>query len=489
MNIKTILNILAAMLVIVGLSMLFPALIAYLYNESDLSGYFYSMALCLSISIPVWFLTRKNRKLSSRDGFALVTFAWITVAIAGSLPFYLTGSIPNYTDAWFESMSGVTTTGATIIGNVTTLPNLADGIESLPKGILFWRSFLQWIGGMGIIVFTIAILPLLGVGGVQLFKAEVPGPVADKIKPRVKETAKILWMVYVGFTILQTMLLGLAGMPWFDSVCHAFTTMPTGGFSTQNASIASYSSPLIQYIFIIFMFLAGVNFTLHFRAITGNFKSHFKDYEFKVYFMLIVLATALIFINISSSNSNWSHHNFMISLFQSIAIMTGTGYANADYELWPYFAQLLLFFLMFFGAMGGSTSGGMKIARIILLGKYAVSETRRMLHSRAIIPLRIGSRSISDDIVRNTLGFFLIYLSIFVLTALVLSTFNLDLISAFGAAASAIGNVGPAFGVFGPTDNYALLNPIGKWMLTFCMLLGRLEIFTIMVLFTRSFRK
>ena len=225
--------------------MLFPVLIAYLYNEPDLSGYFYSMALCLSISIPVWFLTRKNRKLSSRDGFALVTFAWIIVAIAGSLPFYLTGSIPNYTDAWFESMSGVTTTGATIIGNVTTLPNLVDGIESLPKGILFWRSFLQWIGGMGIIVFTIAILPLLGVGGVQLFKAEVPGPVADKIKPRVKETAKILWMVYVGFTILQTMLLGLAGMPWFDSVCHAFTTMPTGGFSTQNASIASYSSPLI----------------------------------------------------------------------------------------------------------------------------------------------------------------------------------------------------------------------------------------------------
>ena len=477
------------MLAIIGLSMLFPALVGLFYGETNLFAYLYSMVGCLLVSIPVWFLTRRSRKLSIKDGFALVAFAWIVVAIAGSLPFYFTGAIPNYTDAWFEAMSGVTTTGATIIGNVNTLPHLENGIESLPKGILFWRSFLQWIGGMGIIVFTIAILPLLGVGGVQLFKAEVPGPVADKIKPRVKETAKILWMVYVGFTVLQMVLLRLAGMPLFDSICHAFTTMPTGGFSTQNASIAAYNSPLIQYIVIFFMFVAGINFTLHFRTITGNFTALFKDYELKVYIVTIVFATFVIFLSLSASNSDWSHKSFMVSLFQSIAIMTGTGYANADYEMWPYFCQLALFILMFFGAMGGSTSGGMKLTRIIVLIKYAATETRRMLHSRAIIPIRIGERSINDDIVRNTLGFFLIYLSIFVLTALVLTAFNLDLISAFGAAASAIGNVGPAFGEFGPTDNYALLNPIGKWMLSFCMLLGRLEIFTILVLFTRSFRE
>ena len=489
MNIKTILNILSAMLAIIGLSMLFPALVGLFYGETNLFAYLYSMVGCLSVSIPVWLLTRRSRKLSIKDGFALVAFAWIVVAIAGSLPFYFSGAIPNYTDAWFEAMSGVTTTGATIIGNVNTLPHLENGIESLPKGILFWRSFLQWIGGMGIIVFTIAILPLLGVGGVQLFKAEVPGPVADKIKPRVKETAKILWMVYVGFTVLQMVLLRLAGMPLFDSICHAFTTMPTGGFSTQNASIAAYNSPLIQYIVIFFMFVAGINFTLHFRTITGNFTALFKDYELKVYIVTIVFATFVIFLSLSASNSDWSHKSFMVSLFQSIAIMTGTGYANADYEMWPYFCQLALFILMFFGAMGGSTSGGMKLTRIIVLIKYAATETRRMLHSRAIIPIRIGERSINDDIVRNTLGFFLIYLSIFVLTALVLTAFNLDLISAFGAAASAIGNVGPAFGEFGPTDNYALLNPIGKWMLSFCMLLGRLEIFTILVLFTRSFRE
>ena len=342
---------------------------------------------------------------------------------------------------------------------------------------------------MGIIVFTIAILPLLGVGGVQLFKAEVPGPVADKIRPRINQTAKILWMVYVGFTFVQMLLLGLAGMPWFDSVCHAFTTMPTGGFSTQNASIAAYSNPLIHYIIIFFMFVAGVNFTLHFRAITGNYKVHLKDYEFRVYLSIICIATLLIFFNISSANSDWSHNSFLISLFESLAMLTGTGYANADYELWPFFSQHILLIIMFFGAMGGSTSGGMKITRIILLIKYAATETRRMLHARAIIPIRIGDRFISDEVVRNTLGFSLIYLSIFVLTSFVLTAFNLDLLSAIGASASAIGNVGPAFGAFGPTDNYALLHPIGKWMLTICMLLGRLEIFTIMVLFSRTFWK
>ena len=489
MNIKTILNILAAMLGLTGVTMLLPALIAWGYNEPDLVGHLKSSAICVLIGLPVWFFTRKNRSLNNKDGFAIVTLAWLLVALAGAQPFYLTGAIPNFTDAWFESMSGVTTTGATIIGNIETLPNLVNGIESLPHGVLFWRSFIQWIGGMGIIVFTIAILPLLGVGGVQLFKAEVPGPVADKIRPRINQTAKILWMVYVGFTVLQVLLLGLAGMPWFDSVCHAFTTMPTGGFSTQNASIAAYSNPLIHYIIIFFMFVAGVNFTLHFRAITGNYKVHLKDYEFRVYLSIICIATLLIFFNISSANSDWSHNSFLISLFESLAMLTGTGYANADYELWPFFSQHILLIIMFFGAMGGSTSGGMKITRIILLIKYAATETRRMLHARAIIPIRIGDRFISDEVVRNTLGFSLIYLSIFVLTSFVLTAFNLDLLSAIGASASAIGNVGPAFGAFGPTDNYALLHPIGKWMLTICMLLGRLEIFTIMGLYSRTFWK
>jgi trk system potassium uptake protein TrkH len=342
---------------------------------------------------------------------------------------------------------------------------------------------------MGIIVFTLAILPILGAGGVQLFKAEVPGPVADKIRPRVKETAKILWLVYVGFTSLQFILLGFAGMPWFDAICHAFTTMPTGGFSTQNASIAAYANPAIHYIIILFMFIAGVNFALLFRSLTGNIKICFKDPEFLAYIGIMFAATLFIFLNIASAQGEWTHDNFLSSLFQSVSILTTTGYGSADYEIWPFFSQFLILILMFIGGMGGSTGGGMKVARVILLVKYAATETRRMLHSRAIIPIRIGDRYIGEDVVRNTLGFFLFYMSIFGITALMLTTLNLDIESAIAAAASAIGNIGPGLGAFGPTDNYALLHPIGKWMLTFCMLLGRLEIFTIMVLFSRTYWK
>ena len=489
MHVKTILNILGAMLALTGFTMVVPALIAWGYNEPDLVGHLQSMGICMGIGIPVWLFTRKSRSLNNKDGFVIVTLSWLLVALAGAMPFYLSGAIPNFTDAWFESMSGVTTTGATIIGNPNTLPHLPNGIESLNHGVLYWRSFIQWIGGMGIIVFTIAILPLLGAGGIQLFKAEVPGPVSDKIRPRVKETAKILWMVYVGLTAAEAILLSISGMSWFDAICHSFTTMPTGGFSTQNASIAAYTNPAIHYIIILFMFIAGVNFSLHFRSLTGNIKICFKDPEFLAYIGITFAATLFIFLNIASAQGEWTHDNFLSSLFQSVSILTTTGYSSADYEIWPFFSQYLILILMFIGAMGGSTGGGMKVARIILLVKYAATETRRMVHSRAIIPIRIGDRYIGEDVVRNTLGFFLFYMSIFGITALILTTLNLDIESAIGAAASAIGNIGPGLGAFGPTDNYALLHPMGKWMLTFCMLLGRLEIFTIMVLLSRTFWK
>ena len=489
MNIRALLNILGGLLTILGVTMVMPIFISIGYDGYDLYGFLYSSVICIGIGVPVWFITRRSKPLTNRDGFAVVTFSWILAAIAGALPFYLSGAIPNLTDAFFESMSGVTTTGATILGNPTTLPHLENGIESLPHGILFWRSFLQWIGGMGIVVFYIAILPLLGVGGVQLFKAEVLGPVADKITPRVRETAKILWMVYLGFTAVQILLLRFSGMPWFDSICHSFTTMPTGGFSTKNASIGYYDSVAIQYIIIFFMFLAGINFSLHFHAITGNVKSYFRDKEFLTYFGIIIVVAFLIFSSISAGGNEWTEKHFRDSLFQTVAILTGTGYSTADYELWAYFAQFMILFMMFVGGMGGSTTGGMKIVRIMLLFKYAAKETRRMLHLKAIIPIRIGSRYISEDVIRNTLGFFLFYISIFTVTTMVLTTMNIDLESAIGASASAIGNIGPGLGAFGPTDNYALLPAFGKWMLCFCMLLGRLEIFTVMVLLSRTFWK
>ena len=489
MNIRTIFNILSALLVILGLSMLIPTAIAYGYGENDLNGFLWSMFICFMLGIPTWLATRKHRKLTNKDGFAIVSFTWITTALIGALPFYISGIIPNFTDAFFESMSGVTTTGASIIGSSVTLPHLPNGIESLPHALLYWRSFIQWIGGMGIIVFYIAILPLLGVGGVQLFKAEVPGPVADKIRPRVRETAKILWMVYLGFTAAQILLLVISGMPWFDSICHSFTTMPTGGFSIKNASIGYYDSAAIQYIIIFFMFLAGVNFSLHFHAITGNVKSYFRDKEFLTYFGIIFVVAFLIFSSISAGGNEWTEKHFRDSLFQTVSILTTTGFATADYELWAFFAQFMILFMMFVGSMGGSTGGGMKIVRMMLLFKYAAKETRRMLHLKAIIPIRIGSRYISEDVIRNTLGFFLFYISIFTITTMVLTTMNIDLESAIGASASAIGNIGPGLGAFGPTDNYALLPAFGKWLLSFCMLLGRLEIFTVMVLFSRTFWK
>jgi len=479
MRIKILLNILGALLSILGITMVVPIFISLGYGEPDWEGFLISSIICVIVGFPTWFITRHNQSLTNRDGFAIVTFSWVLAGIAGSFPFYFSGAIPNVTDAFFESMSGVTTTGASILNN----------IESLPHGVLYWRSFIQWIGGMGIIVFYIAVLPLVGVGGVQLFKAEVPGPVADKIKPRVRETAKVLWIVYVGITFAEIIALSVAGMSIFDAVCHGFTTMPTGGFSTKNTNIGYFESSIIHYIIIFFMFLAGVNFSLHFRAIHGDIKTYIKDKEFLAYLGGVLIVTLVVFSAVSFQGDSLNALNFRDSLFTTVSILTTTGYGSTDYELWPVFVQLILLALMFVGGMGGSTGGGMKVIRVMLLLKYAGHETRRMLHARALIPIRIGKQLIKEDVVRNTLGFFLFFMSAFILSTIVLASLGLDIPSAIGAAASAMGNIGPGLGDFGPTDNYALLSPPGKWILTFCMLLGRLEIFTVMVLFSRTFWK
>ena len=489
MKLKPILNVLGALLFLIGITMLVPIFISILYGENDTMGFIYSGMICTSTGAPIWLLTKNNKSLSNKIGFAIVTFSWVIAALAGALPFYLTGAIPNFTDAFFESMSGVTTTGASIIGNPATLPNLPNGIESLSNGILFWRSFIQWIGGMGIVVFYIAILPILGSGGIQLFKLEVPGPVADKIKPRLRETAKMLWMVYVGITFINIIALALVGMPIFDSVCHAFTIMPTGGFSIKNASIAFYDNYLIEIVIMFFMFVAGVNFSLHYKAIKGSFSSYNKDREFISYLTLIIVLSFLIFLSVSWNQNQYLLENLRHAMFQTISIITTTGFGTSDYEVWPFFAQAVLLSLMFVGAMGGSTGGGMKIVRVMVLAKYAASETKRMLHSRALIPVRIGKQYINEDVVRNTLGFFLFFVTSFAISSLALTFMGVDLLSSIGAAASAMSNIGPGLGSFGPTDNYALLPSAGKWILSFCMLLGRLEIFTVIVLLSRTFWK
>jgi trk system potassium uptake protein TrkH len=299
----------------------------------------------------------------------------------------------------------------------------------------------------------------------------------------------MLWIVYLGITFVNIIALALVGMPIFDSICHAFTIMPTGGFSIKNASIAYYDNYLIEFVIMFFMLIAGVNFSLHYKALNGSFKSYSKDREFIAYLFLIVSISFLIFLSISWSQNSYDLANLRYSMFQTISIITTTGFGSADYELWPFFTQAVLLSLMFVGAMGGSTGGGMKIIRVMVLVKYAASETRRMLHSRALIPVRIGKQSINEDVVRNTLGFFLFFVSSFAISSIALTFMGVDLLSAIGAAASAMGNIGPGLGSFGPTDNYALLPQAGKWILSFCMLLGRLEIFTVIVLLSRTYWK
>lgn len=487
MQVRTILNVLGALVSILGLTMLLAASWSLYYGDDDLEGIIMSSLISLIVGLPLWYLTRGPIQLNVKDGFAVVTFTWLAVSTFGALPFLLTGAIPNITDAFFESMSGVTTTGATIIGSLQTLPHLPNGIESLPHGVLFWRSFIQWIGGMGIIVFSIAILPLLGVGGIQLFKAEVPGPVKDKIKPRVRETARLLWLVYFGISAAETIFLYFGGLSLFDAICHAFTTMATGGFSTKNASIAHFSSAYVQYVFIFFMFLAGVNFSLHWKAITGGVQRYFRDGEFRFYAGFILLFTVMIIGNNVLLKGYINHKLCRDSLFQVVSILTTTGYGTADYVLWGAFSQMIMLLLMFFGGSSGSTGSGIKIARVVVILKYVVSETRRLLHPRAVIPVRIGEPPLSDSVIRNTLGFTLFYVSIFIVVSIILASLGLDMVSALGATAACIGNIGPGLGSVGPSANYAHLPDVAKWLLSFCMLLGRLEIFTVIVLFSRTF--
>ena len=480
-NINVIANIIGILLMINGFLMLTAVPFGIYHMESTWKGMLVSSFINSAVGFLLYYRTKdnKNKDLRRRDGYLIVTSSWVFMCLFGLLPYIITNQIPNLSNAFFETVSGYTTTGATIL----------DDIESLDHSILYWRSLTQWIGGMGIIVFYIAILPLLGVGGVQLFKAEVPGPVADKIKPRVKETAKFLWIIYVGITLAEMIALRIAGMETFDAICHAFTTMPTGGFSTKNASIAYYNSPMIHYIIILFMFLAGINFSLHFKAINGDIKIYFKDKEFLVYLLIIVFVSLIILLTLSYRTNTFSDVSLRESLFGTIAILTGTGYVLGNYEIWPIFLQMILLVLMFIGGMGGSTTGGMKVIRVLLLVKYAALETRRMLHSRALLPVKIGKQLIKEDVVRNTLGFFLFFMSAFIISSILLSTMGLDIESSIGAAASAMGNIGPALGEFGPTDNYALMPNAGKWLLTFCMLLGRLELFTVIVLFSKTYWK
>lgn len=477
-NIKLIVRIIGFLLVVEGAAMLIAFFVALIYNGTDLSALIQSTLICAGTGSLILFFTRKARKdLGKREGFIIVTLVWIVFSFFGSLPFILSKTIPNLTDAFFETMSGFTTTGSSVLTD----------IESLPYGILFWRSMTQWLGGMGIIVLSLAILPIFGIGGMQLFAAEVPGPVADKLSPRIQSTAKNLWFIYVLFTLSETILLWIGGMSLFDAINHSFTTMATGGYSTKQASIAYWTSPFIQYVITFFMILAGMNFTFFYLFLIGKFKKAIDNEELKYYLLFIAGFTLIVFTGLIFTTQLGVEHAFRDALFQVASIITTTGYATVDYLHWIPFLTIVLFALFFFGGSAGSTGGGLKIMRIVLLLKNSYYELRRIIHPNAIIPVRFNNKPVSDQIISNVLAFFMFYMVIFFASSILLMLVVPDLPSAMGAVATSLGNIGPGLGIFGPAENFSALHPAGKWFLSFLMLLGRLELFTVLVLFSPAF--
>jgi len=467
-----VIHILGLLLVFTALAMLLPLPFSYFYGDGDHNAFLISAAVTFLVGYAAYRLAPFDRDLQPREGFAVVTFGWIALSLFGALPFVLSGAIPSFTDAFFETMSGFTTTGASILTD----------IEALPHGVLFWRSLTHWIGGMGIIVLSLAILPFLGVGGMQLFSAESPGPVVDKLTPRITQTAKILWGVYVLLSVLEAALLMLGGMDLFESLCHTFGTMATGGFSTRNASVGAYS-PFIQYVIIFFMILAGTSFALHYRCLRGDWRAFLRSREFLFYLSIIGVTFGVI--GAYTIRHYWGDPElaFRATLFQVVSILTTTGYGTADYEQWSWTCQFVLFTLMFVGGCAGSTGGGMKVYRVHLLLKAVFVEITRLIHPRAVVPVRLGGNPVPREVVANVLGFFVLFMLVFFVGVLVMAQLGLDMATSFGAVAASLGNIGPGLGGVGPTDNYHAIPAVGKWFLTLLMLMGRLEIYTVIVLF------
>ena len=477
---KAILTVIGFLLILVGFFMMLGIPFSLYYGDDDILALIISGLATSIIGGITFLLTRqKNVEIKKRDGYIVVSLGWFVMALFGAIPFVVHGSIPSYTDAFFETMSGFTTTGASILND----------IESLPHGLLFWRSITQWLGGMGIIVLSLAILPILGIGGMQLFVAEVPGPTKDKIHPRVKETAKRLWGIYFILTIGETILLLLGGMNLFDAINHSFTTMATGGFSTKQNSIAAFESPFIHYVITIFMFLAGMNFSVHYYLLHARFNILKKNEEFRFYTIFIIAASVIIAFALFTTNYSDFEKSFRDSLFQVVSIVTTTGFITADYESWGLFFQLIFFLLLFVGGCAGSTGGGIKIVRHLLLIKNSLLELRRLIHPRAVIPVRFNNSSVGQEIVSNILAFFQFYLGVFIFGTIIMSLLGMDFLTSIGSVATSLGNVGPAIGSVGPVYNFAHIPDLGKWVLSFLMLLGRLELFTILIIFSPAFWK
>lgn len=493
LNSEIICYLMGVLLLFNGGFMLLATLVSILTKDGVTVELSLAALLTLMVGIILMLITRNHTKqLSKREGYLVVTIGWILMTFSGMLPYLLTDVFTDVSSAFFETMSGYTTTGSSV---------LAD-IEVVPKGVLFWRSITHWIGGMGIIVLAIAILPLLGIGGMQLFTAEAPGPSSDKLHPRITDTAKRLWFIYVGFTTIETLMLWGAGMSLFDAVNHAMSTVSTGGFSTKNASVSFWNDqPMIQYIILVFMFLAGVNFVLTYFAFTGQIKRLFRDEEFRFYSRMILVCSALVSIvlmlDVDMLESTFNHpqlfgkieSSIRHALFQVIAVVTTTGFVTADFTAWTPLLTLLFFGLMFMGGSAGSTSGGVKGVRHYLMIKSGLLEFNRALHPNAVLPIRYNKGIVQENVLHTIYGFFILYMISFIIGALVFSFLGLDFVTSIGVAASSLGNVGPALGDFGPAFSFYEMSTGSKWWASFLMLLGRLELFTVLILFTPFFWK
>jgi trk system potassium uptake protein len=471
LNPHDVIHVVGAILLGVAGALLACALVGAALADGSFTPLLVSALITAAAGGVARWLTPVPEDLNFREGFVIVTFGWLSVAAFGMLPYLISGAIPAPAQAFFESMSGFTTTGSTV------LPD----IEAVQPGILLWRSTTQWLGGMGVIVLAIAILPYLGVGGMQLFRAEVPGPTPDRLSPRIRETARLLWIVYAGLTLAVGVLYAIGGMNWFDALNHAFTTLPTGGFSTRNASMGAFS-PFIQWVAIVFMYLAGINFTLHYRALTRGTRPYLRDPEWRLFTGIVVAATLLVAFATRHQPGGFEKVT-RDAAFQVVALITTTGYGTADFALWSPFAQMVLFLLFFVGGMAGSTSGGPKVIRVLLVLKHGFQEIRKQLHPRAVFVTKVGGTAVQEPVLLNVLGFMLMYGGIFGLGTLAMAALGLSLPAAAGAAATAISNVGPGLAELGPVENFGWLPWQGHLILSFLMLVGRLELYTVLILF------
>lgn len=481
-NTKMIAKIMGALFLIEAGFLLLCSLFAVYYQESDLIAFLVSAAITAGFGVTALLSGRDaEKKINRRDGYAIVTLAWIFFSLFGALPFYISGYIPDITDAFFETMSGFTTTGASIL----------DNIESLPHGLLFWRSMTQWIGGLGIVFFTIAVLPIFGVGGVQLFAAEATGPTHDKVHPRIGITAKWIWTIYLGLTLTEAILLLAGGMNLFDSICHSLTTTATGGYSTKQDSIAAFNSPYIEYVITLFMFLSGINFTLLYMLfLKGNFHRLFHNTEFHWYMGTVGCFTIFTTVALVFTSPMGLEESFRKAVFQVVSLQTTTGFISADYMTWVPVLWTLMCLIMFFGACAGSTTGGIKCIRIAIMSRVTKNEFKRIIHPNAVLPVRINNQQVISTTTKSAvLAFIFLYMAIFFIGWIALMIFGVGFEEAYSVAISSLGNVGPGIGKCGPAYSWSGLPDAAKWISALLMLVGRLELFTVLLLFTPGFWK